>query len=38
MYNGAIAKTIDSTDIKLVVWIGGLELVARPFFFVVFYF
>ena len=23
-----------STDIKLVVWIGGLELVARPFFFV----
>ena len=21
-----------STDIKLVVWIGGLELVARPFF------
>ena len=23
-----------STDIKLVVWIGGLELVARPFFVV----
>ncbi len=24
--------TLNSTDKKLVVWIGGLELVARPFF------
>ena len=27
-----------STDIKLVVWIGGLELVARPFFCCCFFF
>ncbi len=29
---------LNSTDIKLVVWIGGLELVARPFFLLFFYF